>query len=87
VSAPRCQCCGAMLYWQPLTKRQREVWVFLVEHYDRTGLGATWRQIRDHFSLRSYATVQEHLENLRARGYVTWRPNGRYSLRVLRRPA
>ncbi len=54
----------------PLTKRQKEILVFLEEFLAENGYSPSFEEIAKHFGYTSLATVHEHLENLRQKGYI-----------------
>ncbi|MGH7466417.1 MAG: transcriptional repressor LexA [Longimicrobiales bacterium] len=54
----------------PLTKRQKEILDFLEEFLAENGYSPSFEEIAKHFGYTSLATVHEHLENLRQKGYI-----------------
>ena len=54
----------------PLSKRQKQILDFLQEYVAENGYAPSYEEIADHFGLSSLATVHEHLENLRRKGYI-----------------
>lgn len=54
----------------PLTKRQKEILDYLQGYHVEYGYAPTFEEIRSHFRFGSLATVHEHLENLRRKGYI-----------------
>ena len=54
----------------PLTKRQREILDYLEDSLAENGYAPSFEEIADHFGLTSLATVHEHLENLKYKGYI-----------------
>jgi repressor LexA len=54
----------------PLTKRQKEMLDFLQESLAENGYAPSFEEIAGHFGYTSLATVHEHLENLKAKGYI-----------------
>jgi repressor LexA len=54
----------------PLTKRQKEILDFLEEFLAENGYAPSFEEIAKHFGYTSLATVHEHLENLRQKGYI-----------------
>jgi repressor LexA len=54
----------------PLTKRQKEILDFLEEFVAENGYSPSFEEIARHFGYTSLATVHEHLENLRQKGYI-----------------
>jgi repressor LexA len=55
---------------QLLTKRQQEIWEFLVEYVDAHGYPPTVREIGEHVGLASPSTVHAHLANLERAGLI-----------------
>jgi repressor LexA len=55
---------------QLLTKRQQEIWEFLVEYVEAHGYPPTVREIGEHVGLASPSTVHAHLANLERAGLI-----------------
>ena len=53
-----------------LTKRQQEIWEFLVHYVDSHGYPPTVREIGEHVGLASPSTVHAHLANLERAGLL-----------------
>ncbi len=53
-----------------MTKRQKQILDFITEFSRKNGLSPTIDEIRRHFRLGSVATVHQHLEALRSKGYL-----------------
>jgi repressor LexA len=53
-----------------LTKRQRQILDFINDFKRKHGYAPTVREIGEHFNLSSPATVQVHLDNLKAKGFL-----------------
>src|SRR5262245_19603214 len=53
-----------------LTKRQQEIWEFLVEYVDDHGYPPTVREIGEKVGLASPSTVHAHLANLERAGLI-----------------
>lgn len=53
-----------------LTKRQKEILDFLQAFLDEYGYSPSFEEIARNFGYSSLATVHEHLENLRQKGYI-----------------
>ncbi|MCI0432806.1 MAG: transcriptional repressor LexA [Gemmatimonadetes bacterium] len=68
----------------PLTKRQKEILDFLAEFVGENGYPPSYEEIAQHFHYGSLATVHEHLENLRAKGYIRKSFNASRSIELLR---
>lgn len=54
----------------PLTKRQKEILDFLHAFVEEHGYAPSFEEIARQFNYSSLATVHEHLENLRGKGYI-----------------
>lgn len=53
-----------------MTKRQKQILDFIADFSRRNGLAPTIDEIRRHFRLNSVATIHQHLEALRSKGYL-----------------
>lgn len=53
-----------------LTKRQRQILDFINDFTRKHGYAPTVREIGEYFDLSSPATVQAHLDNLKAKGFL-----------------
>lgn len=53
-----------------LTRRQKEILDFLHDYLHEHGYAPSFEEIAEHFGYASLATVHEHLENLRQKGYI-----------------
>ena len=62
-----------------LTKKQRQIFDYLVSFVETNGYTPTLEVIRDHFGLRSLATVHEHIINLEKQGLIR-RKKGRIEI-------
>ena len=68
---------------RPLTKKQREILDFVTSFADDHGYAPSFEEIADRFGYTSLATVHEHLENLRAKGYIRKGYNESRSIEVV----
>jgi repressor LexA len=68
----------------PLTKRQKEILDFLETFVADNGYPPSFEEIARHFGYGSLATVHEHLENLRAKGYIRKSFNASRSIELVR---
>ena len=66
-----------------LTKRQKEILDFLEGFVAENGYPPSFEEIAGHFGFASLATVHEHLENLRAKGYIRKSHNASRSIQVV----
>jgi repressor LexA len=55
---------------RPLTKKQKEILDFVREFSEGHGYAPSFEEIAEAFGYGSLATVHEHLENLRTKGYI-----------------
>ncbi|HSH45248.1 MAG TPA: transcriptional repressor LexA [Longimicrobiales bacterium] len=55
---------------KPLTRKQKEILDFVRDFSESHGYAPSFEEIADGFGYGSLATVHEHLENLRAKGYI-----------------
>ena len=67
----------------PLTKRQKEILDFIEGFVAENGYPPSFEEIAGHFGFTSLATVHEHLENLRAKGYIRKSHNASRSIQVV----
>jgi repressor LexA len=68
---------------KPLTKKQKEILDFVTEFTDENGYAPSFEEIAHRFGYTSLATVHEHLENLRAKGYIRKGYNESRSIEVV----
>lgn len=54
-----------------LTKRQKQVFDYIKRYIKEQGYAPSLEEVRRHFQLSSISTVHQHIENLRAKGYLT----------------
>ena len=54
-----------------LTKRQKEILDFIRNYRETSGISPTQREIREHFDLSSFGTVQKHLKRLEEKGALS----------------
>jgi repressor LexA len=67
----------------PLTKRQKEILDFLEEFLAENGYPPSFEEIARHFGYTSLATVHEHLENLKQKGYIRKSYNASRSIELV----
>jgi repressor LexA len=67
---------------ETLTKRQKEILDFIDEFIASHDYAPSYREIADHFELGSIATVSDHLENLKDKGFLTKDYNEARSLQL-----
>ena len=66
-----------------LTKRQQDVFDFIVKHIKKHGVAPTISEISDAMGIKSKNQTHKTLLALRDRGYITWRPKCARSISVL----
>jgi repressor LexA len=67
----------------PLTKRQKQILDFLELFLTEYGYPPSYEEIARNFGYTSLATVHEHLENLRQKGYIRKSYNASRSIELL----
>ncbi len=55
---------------EPLTRRQKEVLDYLKSFIAKHDYAPSYREVADHFGFSSVATVAEHIETLKSKGYL-----------------
>jgi repressor LexA len=65
-----------------LTPKQKDVLSFIEKFIKENDYAPSYREIADYFGFSSVATVAEHIENLKLKGYLTSSDNGYRSLMV-----
>lgn len=53
-----------------LTKRQKQIFDYIKKFIKQNGYAPTIEEIRRHFRLSSLATIHQHIENLKSKGYL-----------------
>lgn len=66
-----------------LTKKQLEVYQFIKTYMDREGLCPTQKEIRDHFGLKSFGSVQRYLKYLIDAEMIELAPNERRGITLI----
>lgn len=67
---------------EPLTKRQAQILEYITQHIENHNYAPSYREIGQHFGLSSTATVAEHIESLKAKGYLMHEENAARSIQV-----
>jgi repressor LexA len=67
---------------EPLTKRQAEILPFISDSIMVNNYAPSYREICAHFGLSSTATVAEHIESLKQKGYLVQEENLARSLQL-----
>lgn len=68
---------------EPLTKRQAEILKFIKDSIEINNYAPSYREICAHFGLSSTATVAEHIETLKEKGYLTQEENLARSIQLM----
>jgi repressor LexA len=71
---------------EPLTKRQAEILKYVSDHIEDQGYAPSYREICSHFGLSSTATVAEHIETLKVKGYLHQEENLARSIQIAPNP-
>jgi repressor LexA len=66
-----------------LTKRQDEIYQYLLDQRECYGLCPTQEEIRQHFGFRSQNAVLEHLKSLEQKGYIKRDPRKARSIHLM----
>jgi len=70
------------MHVETLTKRQKEVLDYIEEYVNSHDYAPSYREIAEAFSLGSVATIADHIENLKEKGYLTKDYNEARSLQL-----
>lgn len=54
----------------PLTPKEKKVLEFIEEHILTSGVSPSYQEIKDHFGLASFNSVQNYLKQLTTKGYI-----------------
>ncbi|OGD61047.1 repressor LexA [Candidatus Berkelbacteria bacterium RIFCSPLOWO2_01_FULL_50_28] len=64
-----------------LTPKQKVILEFIEKYLEVNGYAPSYREIADHFGFSSVATVAEHVENLKLKGYLSSDESGYRALK------
>ncbi|HSI20753.1 MAG TPA: transcriptional repressor LexA [Verrucomicrobiae bacterium] len=67
---------------EPLTKRQAEILAFITDYIAEHNYAPSYREIGHYFDLSSTATIAEHVESLKQKGYLSHEENLARSIQV-----
>jgi repressor LexA len=67
-----------------LTRRQRQILEFIVDHVEREGFPPTLREMGRHFGIRSPNGVRDHIRALERKGYIAKGPEKSRAIRLRR---
>lgn len=59
---------------KPLTKKQKSILDFIKSHLEENGYAPSFREIGTQFSLKSTATIHQHVHALKQKGYLKIEP-------------
>ena len=65
-----------------ITKKQKAVLDFITTYTDENGISPTQKEIKDHFNLRSFGSVQRYLKYLKEAGLLTNEWNSRRGIKT-----
>ncbi len=68
---------------QPLTPKEQNFLSFIIEYQIQNGYSPTYDEIRQHFQLASYNSVQNYLKQLQSKQYLQTTSNGKRSIQVM----
>jgi repressor LexA len=66
----------------PLTKKQKKIYDYVRSFLDEHGYAPSYREIGEYFSLSSVATIAEHINTLKTKGYLDLDPGHARSLQL-----
>ncbi len=67
----------------PLTSKQKEILDFINIYQQANSIAPSLQEIKDHFNLRAISTVHEHVEKLKAKGYLRKEMNQARGIRTI----
>jgi repressor LexA len=67
---------------EPLTKRQAEILAYITDYIAEHNYAPSYREIGQYFGLSSTATIAEHVESLKTKGYLSHEENLARSIQV-----
>lgn len=65
-----------------LTKKQKQVYDYIISYQDENGIAPTQKEILEYFSLKSFGSVQRYLKYLRDEGLLETDWNARRGIKV-----
>lgn len=68
-----------------LTKRQREVYEFVLSHMENDLCPPTIREIGEHFGMKSTGSVRDNIRALVSKGYIRQRPRSARGIELVQR--
>ncbi|OFZ17248.1 MAG: repressor LexA [Bdellovibrionales bacterium GWA2_49_15] len=70
-----------------LTKKQMDVYQFISDYLEKNGRAPTQKEIKDHFGLKSFGSVQRYIQYLANAGLLETDWNARCGIKVQNAPA
>lgn len=70
-----------------LTKKQQEIFNYLIKFLKRKKYAPSYREIAHYFDLRSVATVHKHIQKLKEKGLIKIEKGGARSLEIISKNA
>lgn len=68
---------------KPLTPKEKAVLEFIETHMMGSGISPSYQEIKDHFGLASFNSVQNYLKQLTTKGYIEIPPHQKRAIRIL----
>ena len=65
-----------------ITKKQKEVYEYIVHYTQREGISPTQKEIKEHFNFKSFGSVQRYIKYLTDAGYLEADWNARRGLKT-----
>lgn len=66
-----------------LTKKQNQVYLFIKEYYQKEGYAPTQKEIKEHFGLKSFGSVNKYMHYLQEAGKIEIDWNARRGIKIL----
>ena len=66
-----------------LTPKQKQILEFVDKFIKENNYAPSYREIAEHFGFSSVATVAEHIDNLKSKGYLSQDDSGYRSLKLI----
>lgn len=64
-----------------LTKKQKEIYDYICSYFDKNGVAPTQKEIKEHFSFKSFGSVQRYIKYLKDEGLLETDWNARRGLK------
>ncbi|WP_412475117.1 transcriptional repressor LexA [Halobacteriovorax sp. YZS-3-1] len=66
-----------------LTKKQNQVYLYIKEYFDKEGYAPTQKEIKEHFGLKSFGSVNKYMHYLQEAGKIEIDWNARRGIKLL----